>query len=371
MRAPSQGEPPSGPPQARPERLWQQTLTQLAQAADDGMGLDMILPFCAAHCLCCDRQVFGSAPVPMVDDYIEDLCREAQTLARHLLPRRRLQAVHLGGGSSTELSDAQWCRLIDALRRTWQLDPGAEVSAQCDPRRLVPRGLKLLRSLGVTRLSLGVLDLDPEVQRAAGRSLSPALIADVCQQAADCGFDDLQFDLTVGLPMQDSTRWQHTLDQVLALAPRRLHLSQHRHRPRQVAGHAVIDADRLPDRTQVRQLQRLAQQVLQGAGYQAVGGDLHLRADVDPSTLPGLRPRMPMLGCGAGAASLVGGRVYVNENQLEAWQALVRVGRLPVMHTRQLAWYQPGERLRDSVGRDAVAWRSGLAHGLQAPDVSS
>lgn len=356
------------PAPTRAEGQWDLALRQLATDPDTRPTLTLALPFCAAHCVCCDRDVQATPPVAVIDDYLDGLAHEMQTLAARVAPLRTLQGVHLGGGSTTSLSERQVLRLFDAVRQHWQIEPDAEVSAQCDPRRVNPGALRLLRGVGVSHLVLELLDLDPDVQEAAGRTLSADLLADAVALARSSGFDQIQFDLMIGLPQQTTERWQQTLQQVVDLNPQRVRVRLYRHRPRQMPGQALIDVETLPDRTQRRALEALTRRVLQAEGYVPLGGERFVLPQ-DPALERAQAPRPPRLGCGAGANSQVGGRVYVNQPLWPAWRALVRAGRLPVVHTRQLAWYQPGDRLPDAASRSTSAagpsCRAGLWHGAQ------
>lgn len=332
-------------PASRPQRLWQVTLDRLALRPAE-LASSIVLPFCATHCLCCDRDVRCAATGQEVDRYLQDLLAEVGLLSTRLGPRHSLTRLHLAGGNLTELGEVQLLRLFDGLRRHWRIDAGAAISAHVDPRRFSPGVLRLLRGQGVTRLVLGVLDFDPQVQLAVGRHQPPELVADACAQAADAGISGLQFDLMVGLPRQTAEGWARTLSQVLALAPTQVRLREYRHRPRQAPVQAMLEAAALPDRGQCRQLTQQARRVLQAGGYRPSGADLLLRADqtADDEAMA----RLPWLGCGTGAVSRVDGRVFFNAAQRPAWQAMVHAGRLPVVQTRRQEWVHPGEWPRHS-----------------------
>lgn len=337
---------------SRPERLWQNTLERLAQQPDGDLALTLWLPFCATHCLCCDREVRAAPPSAEVDAYVDGLRRELQLLAARLGRRRRVTRLHLAGGSVTELGEVPLLRLFDAVHQPWHLAPGAEVVVHGDPRRFAPGLLRLLHGLGVTRLVLGVHDFDPVVQQASGRRQPAGLVVDACAQARDCGLHELQFDLMLGLPGQTESGWRATLEQVLALAPQQVRLRQYRHRPRQAPVQAVFDVDAVPDRGRCRRFEQLAIRMLLAAGYQPHAADRYLRGDID---VPAADTRLPWLGAGPGASSRVDGRVFFHPARLPDWLALVRAGRLPVTHTRRQVWALSGDRLPASRRRDASA----------------
>lgn len=351
-------------PASRPQGLWQVTLDRLSLQSGE-LASSIVLPFCATHCLCCDRDVSCSASGQEVDRYLQDLLAEVDLLCTRLGTRHTVTRLHLAGGNLTELGEVQLLRLFDGLRKRWHIDAGASISAHVDPRRFSPGLLCLLRGQGVTRLVMGVLDFDPQVQLAVGRHQPPELVADACAQAGDAGIDGLQFDLMVGLPRQTAEGWARTLSQVLDLAPTQVRLREYRHRPRQAPVQAMLEAAALPDRGQCRQLAQQARRVLQAAGYRPSGADLLLRADqvADDEAMA----HLPWLGCGTGAVSRVDGRVFFNAAHRPTWQSLVHAGRLPVVQTRRQVWVHPGEWPRHSrCGSPARVDRIGLPIGVTA-----
>jgi len=349
-------------PASRPLRLWQATLDRLAQQPATALAAGIALPFCATHCLCCDRDVRCAATGQEVDAYLHDLLAEVALLRASLGPRHAVSRLHLAGGSLTELSEVQLLRLFDGLRLLGHVDAGAVISAHVDPRRFSPGLLRLLHGQGVTRLVLGVLDFDPLVQLAIGRHQPPSLVADACAQAREAGIDGVQIDLMTGLPRQTAEGWSRTLAQVLALAPAQVRLREYRHRPRQAPVQAMLEADALPDRGQCRQLAQQARQQLHAAGYQPCGADLLLRPDQDADA--DAVAQASWLGCGTGAVSRVDGRVFFNAAHRPAWHGLVQAGQLPVVQTRRQEWVHPGEWPRRSRCGDAVrAGRPGAPVG--------
>lgn len=335
---------------------YRQALDVLARRPGDPIALSVSLPFCAVHCLSCDRDIQAAPPEAVLDDYVATLVQEIHALADRLGGPREVLQLQLGGGSTNVLGESHLAQLVHALRQRWTLPSDAELSAECDPRRTGWSQLRLLRGLGFRQLSFGTLDLDPSVQRACGRLQSAALIDDVCAIARSCGIDCITLDMTLGLPMQTEARWRNTLKTLVAIAPDRVTLGRYRHRPHQVRGHCAIDADALPDDAQCRRLSAMSAEVLCGVGYRWIGAD-HFVLDADPLAIAQdenrLRrnligytatPPMPVLGLGAGAIGEIDGAMYGNERSLPAWREAVRTHGLPGGHAqatdvRQTRWH--------------------------------
>lgn len=325
---------------------YRQALDTLASRPAEPIGLSLRLPFCAVHCLCCDRDIHAAPSESQLDDYVASLVREIHTLADRLGARREVLQLQLGGGSVNLLDESQLAQLVHALRQRWSLPADAELAADCDARRAGWGQLRLLRGLGFRQLSFGVLDLDPAVQRACGRLQSAALIDDVCGIARACGIEGITLGLMIGLPMQTEERWRSTLQAIVAIAPDRVTLTRYRHRPEQVPGQNAIDADALPDDSLCRTLTAMTGQVLCAVGYRWIGAD-HFVLDGDPLSqaldhdrlrrnLIGYTatPPMPLLGLGVGAIGELDGGIFCNERALPRWREAVGAGRLAVSECR-------------------------------------
>lgn len=346
-----------------------QALDALRRRPEEALALEVTLPFCAAHCLCCERQVHVAQPAAVLDAYVADVVAEYAMLVERIGGGRELLRLHLGGGTANELGEAQLAQLVDGLSRHGTLPAEALLSADCDPRRTGWVQLQALQGLGFSELKFGVLDLSPEVQAAIGRSQSARLVEDACDMARESGIACIDLRLMVGLPRQTPARWRETLTRVLAMAPDRVSLARYRHRPELVAGQRDIDASELPDAAAANELVRLAAEALCGAGYRWLGADLFvldtdaLAQAADEGRLRfGLggysgQPALPHLGLGAGALSDIDGQLFWNEGTLQAWSTRVRAGELPVTHAAGA----------DAAGAERRAAVESLLCGLRCP----
>ena len=331
------------PPEPESYRL---ALAGLAQRPDEAVSLAFTLPFCAAHCLCCERDILAAQPQEVIDDYVDGLIEETRSIAARIGEQRDVLQLHLGGGSASELDEAQLARLVHALREVWRLPADAEMSIECDPRRVGWMQMQLLRSLGFSRVSFGVLDLDPRVQQAIGRRQSVALVDDVCELARACGMDAINLELLVGLPHQCAASWRDTLRRVVAMGPDRITLACYRHRPQQAPGQYAIDADALPDEDQCRELLALAADVLRDAGYCWIGADQFV-LETDELVVARAQGRLrrslisytaappsALLAQGVAAVGEIDGLRYTNTTSMPAWRQAVRAGRSAVAHAQ-------------------------------------
>ncbi len=316
----------------------------LATRPDAPLSLQVAVPFCAAHCLFCERAVEVAQPAEVVSAYVESLCAEMAALSAGLGSRREVLLLHLGGGTANELSPAQLSHVVEAVAQQWSLPAEAQLSADCDPRQVGWLQLHTLRGLGFRRLAFGVLDLDPVVQAAIGRIHSAALVGDVCEMARDAGVESVELKLMVGLPRQSPEGWLATLQRVLAMAPDRISIGRYRHQPQRAPGQFALDAEALPEPVACRELMALAGCVLCEAGYGWIGADQFVlesdelalardegRLRCGPEGYSGW-PAMAQIGLGAGALGEIDGHLLWNDADLPSWRARVRAGRPGVSH---------------------------------------
>ena len=314
--------------------------------ANESIALSIRSPFCPLHCLFCDRDILAAQSSEAIEDYVCGLLDEILLLAGRIGNARDIVQLHLGGGTATEWRASQLTRLVDTLRRAWRLPAEAEMSVDCDPRRVGWARLRLLRGLGFDEVRYGVPDLDPTVQLAIGKLHSAALIEDVCELTRDAGIGCVTLRLMIGLPHQTTARWHATVSRLIAIAPDRITLSRYRHRPWQAPAQGTMDADALPDPVACENLWALAARLLCEAGYRWVGVDQFV-LDTDPLAHAVDQHRLrrtlightglaaaSVLGLGVGAHSEVDAHRLVNEDTVARWRAAIRAGQLPLARVR-------------------------------------
>jgi oxygen-independent coproporphyrinogen-3 oxidase len=181
--------------------------------------------------------------------------------------------LHLGGGSPTFLDDAELERLMASLKRAFKLVPGAEISIEVDPRTASPDRLRHIAGLGFNRISFGVQDFDPDVQKAVHRVQSFEMVRDLIKQARALGFESINADLIYGLPMQTPESFARTISQVCELRPDRIALYAYAHLPARFKPQRRIDrADLPPPEHRIKMLGGAIAGFI-GHGYTYIGMD--------------------------------------------------------------------------------------------------
>ena len=323
------------------------------------------VPFCESVCYYCACNKTVTKHHDRAGSYVARVARELALLSSLLGARAPLDQLHWGGGTPTFLSHDEMRTLMCAIAERFALRPddGGEYSIEIDPRHASDATLTLLRSIGFNRLSLGVQDFDPQVQRAINREQSFALVRHVAETARSLGFRSLSVDLIYGLPRQTRDSFARTIDRLLDIAPDRVSLFNYAHLPERFKPQRRINAAEIPDGlTKIAILSGTAQ-ALARAGYVYIGLDHFAKADDELAlaqrdrTLArnfqgySTRGHLDVLGVGASAVSRIGGIYSQNAWDLKEYETLVDQGTLPVRRGFELS---ADDQLRREVINDLL-----------------
>src|SRR5437879_7164531 len=204
---------------------------QEAERANSPVSLYMHIPFCESLCLFCACNVIIQKDKRVAPPYLGVLKQEMERVSRSVSKQREVVQFHWGGGTPTYLAPDQIEDLFGAVRARFTFAADAEIGIEVDPRVTSRDHLETLRHLGFNRLSMGIQDFHPEVQKAIHRIQPFELTRDLLSAARDLGFDSINVDLIYGLPYQTPERFAHTVDQIVELAPDRVALFSYAHVP--------------------------------------------------------------------------------------------------------------------------------------------
>jgi oxygen-independent coproporphyrinogen III oxidase len=320
----------------------ERALAALTDAA--ALSLYVHVPFCATVCYycACNRIITNNRRHAVA--YLERLHREIEMVRQRLPDGHTVEQLHFGGGTPTYLDDEQFARLFEVLGESFRFadDADRDFSVEIDPRTVDEARVEFLAELGVNRISLGVQDFDPQVQKAVNRIQSVECTRRVIDAARRCGVRSVSIDLIYGLPLQTVERFARTLDTVLELAPDRISLYSYAHLPQRFKTQRQINVTDLPAaRTKLALLER-AVATLCGSGYRYIGMD-HFAGETDSlvrAQADGTLHRnfqgytthghCDLIGLGVSAISHVGPVYAQNRKGLEDYYRDVDAGRLPI-----------------------------------------
>lgn len=239
------------------------------------------IPFCDTVCFYCACNKIVTKDHTRAGRYLRYLDKEMALVAAQLAGSQEVSQMHWGGGTPTFLADSEIRELFQSIRRYFTLKPGGEYSIEVDPRRVSAGTVALLGEEGFNRMSVGVQDFDPVVQKAVNRIQSVDETAAVINAARANGFRSVSIDLIYGLPFQSVERVSRTLDRVLEISPDRLALYNYAHLPTRFMPQRRINADDLPSADQKLEILGMAIEKLTQAGYVFIGMDHFAKPDDD------------------------------------------------------------------------------------------
>ncbi len=185
------------------------------------LGLYLHIPFCRSKCLYCDFCSLPARSEELIGAYVRRLCRDIAG-QKEICREYTLQTVYFGGGTPTLLSAKQLEEIMGTIRKTFSVEAGCEVSAECNPATGSKELFSAMRSLGFNRLSIGLQSACPEELRALGRTHTFEGFLQTWNQARQAGFENLNADVMFGIPYQTQESFAQTLKKLIPLAPEHL-----------------------------------------------------------------------------------------------------------------------------------------------------
>jgi oxygen-independent coproporphyrinogen-3 oxidase len=307
------------------------------------------LPFFSTICYYCACNKVITKDHGRSAKYLRYLGRELELATAVLGEGERVQQLHWGGGTPTFLSAAELRELIAMIRARFALDPDGEYSIEIDPRSAPPEIVALLGELGFNRLSVGVQDFDPGVQRAVNRVQSYEITAAAIAAARASGFRSVNVDLIYGLPRQNVPRFAETLFKVLSLKPDRIALYNYAHLPAVFKPQRRINESELPTAGARIDLLTLAIRTFLRAGYQYIGMDHFAKPDDELAQAQWLghlhrnfqgystRAESDLVALGVSAIGSVGPTYSQNVKTLDEYYDCLDRGELPVLRGVELS----------------------------------
>lgn len=314
------------------------------------LSLYVHVPFCDTVCFYCACNKVITGNYARAGTYLDYLEKEVVLQSQLFDADRRVEQLHFGGGTPTYLSDEDLIRVMDMLSRHFTLErgPQREFSIEIDPRAVRETTIELLANLGFNRMSVGVQDFDPAVQKAVNRIQPYEATARVIAKARSCGFRSTNLDLIYGLPLQTVETYARTLDQTLELRPERLAIYNYAHLPHLFKVQRQIREEQLPGPDEKLAILEQTIRRLTDAGYVYIGMDHFAlpndelaqaqRAGTLHRNFQGYstRAECDLVGLGVTSIGKVGESYSQNLRDMEAYYARLDEGRLPVFRGVEL-----------------------------------
>jgi len=235
------------------------------------LSLYVHLPFCKSVCYFCGCNVTYTKDRGLGSSYVDHLLLELDALARRMKPGRKVVQVHWGGGTPTFIPAPVLRRLWEAIRSRFEIAPGAEIGVEIDPREVTDDHLALFSESGFNRISLGIQDFDPKVQKAVHRIQPEDLTRRVIDRCRELGFESINVDLIYGLPHQTAESFRDTVDKVAAIGPDRIAVFNFAYLPDLIGHQRAIPREAMPTPAQKLETLEMVVESFVRAGYVFVG----------------------------------------------------------------------------------------------------
>ena len=345
----------------------EQWLDELNKAFDDEAAtwsLYFHLPFCESLCTFCACNTVITRDHRREEGYVDLLSTEWNIYLDRVkgLRERPLLGLHLGGGTPTFFAAENLERILRPIVENTRVDADRfEASVEVHPGHTTREQLVTLHQLGFTRISIGVQDFDPEVQRLVNRHQPYEVTKSITDIARELGYTSVNYDLIYGLPRQIPEGFANTVEKTIELRPDRIALYSFARVPWIKPAQRSYKDEDIPVAGEKRALYELARELLEGAGYIEIGmdhfalpqdgiaraqrqGTLHRNFQGYTETRTSV-----LLGLGVSAISETPTCFHQNEKAFPVYERRVREGELPTLRGHLLT--EEDRRLREQILR--------------------
>jgi len=324
---------------------WQDVFSQQFAVHNprEGISLYLHLPFCESLCTYCGCNKKITTNHGVEKEYMAAIAREWASYLSLMNEAPVIRELHLGGGTPTFFSPDNLERLLENIFSSAKIHPDHAFSFEGHPNNTTREHLQRLYELGFRRVSYGVQDNDPEVQRIINRIQPLENVRRATSDAREIGYHSVNFDLIYGLPLQTEDRLRNTILQCIGLQPDRIAFYSYAHVPWTSRGQRLFDENDLPDTETKMRLYRLGKSLFTEHGYQDVGMD-HFALPGDELNIAKQEGRLHrnfmgyttqatqlLVGLGVSAISDAGVAFAQNEKTIHAYYAALQQEQLPVM----------------------------------------
>ncbi len=294
------------------------------------------------------------------EPYLRQLHCEIELQSALFDPGRTIDQLHWGGGSPNFLSLELMTGLMNKTRQNFHLrdDDQGDYSIEIDPREVNEDIVNGIRALGFNRISIGIQDFDPAVQKAVNRIQSFEQTAAVIRAARQSGIKSINTDLIYGLPLQTRESFAQTLHSILQLSPDRISVFNYAHLPQRFKPQRRIKQVDLPTPAAKLSIMQLAIETLLDAGYVYIGMDHFAKPDDELALAQkqnrlhrnfqgySTRPDCDLVGMGVSAIGKIGDSYSQNTKTLDSYENAIQSNRLPVSKGIELTF---DDRVRRTV----------------------
>lgn len=327
-----------------PYSFWNPEQVRQAHAAldrppsrDAPLGIYVHIPFCRKRCHFCYFKVYIGKDSAEIDRYLDAVIRELTLYSRkRFIGGRKPKFIYFGGGTPSYISTRQLSRIVDAMKELLPWDEAEEVAFECEPGTITEGKLKILKEMGVTRLSLGIENFDDHILEVNGRAHGSREIDQAYEFARSIGFPQINIDLIAGMIDETGPNWRECVRKTIELDPDSVTIYQMEvphnttiFKEMRVLGQAVAP---VADWATKREWVQYAFSQLEQAGYTVTSAYTAVK---HPSRTRFLYRDLlwtgaDMIGLGVASFSHINGTHFQNEHDWEPYIETLHQGTLPI-----------------------------------------
>jgi oxygen-independent coproporphyrinogen-3 oxidase len=331
---------------------WLSELKSTMAKPETAWSLYIHIPYCETLCTFCGCNTSITKDHGREEPYVDLVHREWESYLKTVpdLKERALLQLHLGGGTPTFLSAENLRRLMEPMLKAVRRDrQHFEGSIEVDPRRTNSEQLKVLFDLGFSRVSLGVQDFNPEVQRLVNRKQPREMTEHIVNEARRIGYTSVNFDLIYGLPKQTPESIAEMTKITCEMRPDRIALYSFAKVPWIKPAQRLFKDEDLPEGEDKRKLYEISREMLLKAGYLEIGMD-HFALPTDSLSISEREGRLHrnfmgyadrrsdvLLGLGVSSISEAPGCFHQNEKVLPVYERRVMQDEIPTLRGHLLS----------------------------------
>ncbi len=326
-----------------PYSFWTEERVHEAHAALDReaipgtpLGIYLHIPFCRKRCHFCYFKVYTDKKSDEIEGYLDAAIRELSIYReKPFISRRNPAFIYFGGGTPSFISSSQLTRLVDRMKQILPWDEAEEITFECEPGTLTEGKLRVIKDLGVTRLSLGIENFDDAILESNGRAHRSKEILRSYEFARSIDFPQINIDLIAGMVGETDDNWKDCIRKTIDLSPDSITIYQMEVpynttlvKEMKIHGQNVAP---VADWQVKRAWVDYAFSELERAGYSIPSAYAAVK---DPKTKFLYRDLLwtgaDMIGLGVSSFSHVGGTHFQNRHDFDEYMAAINDGKLPI-----------------------------------------
>lgn len=177
-------------------------------------GIYIHIPFCKTRCIYCD--FYSTTHTELKHRYVQALCREL-ALRKDYLKGEPVKTVYLGGGTPSQLDEADFRQIFTTLEQVYGLHDAEEITLEANPDDLTDDYTAMLQTLPFNRISMGIQTFDDPMLKLLNRRHTARQALEAVARCRKAGFGNISIDLIYGLPGETESRWTNDLQQAIGL----------------------------------------------------------------------------------------------------------------------------------------------------------